>query len=148
MKPFFILSLLALVASSISAFVPTSNSRAFGVRPSLQLQAKYKTMNEILAKYPEDLPVLINFYDAATEADIRDDIFRAKALLVNRCTVCSIKQQDYPELAKLWDCSEKSPSMILFKDGTPALRMYGISSCYDILAKIGSLCPIPADEKF
>ena len=53
-------------------------------------------MEEILAKFPDDKPVLINFYDAATEADIKSDIVRAKNLLAERCTVVSIKQQDYP----------------------------------------------------
>ena len=36
-----------------------------------------------------------------------------------------LKQQDYPDLAKLWDCSEKSPSMILFKDGKPVATKVG-----------------------
>lgn len=58
--------------------------------------AKYNNMDEILAKFPEDIPVLINFYDAATEGDIKNDIVRAKNLLKDRCTVVSIKQQDYP----------------------------------------------------
>ncbi len=58
--------------------------------------AKYNTMEEILAKFPEDKPVLINFYDAGTEADIKSDIVRAKNLLADRCTFVSIKQQDYP----------------------------------------------------
>jgi hypothetical protein len=63
--------------------------------------AKYNSMEEILALFPDDKPVLINFYDANTEAAIKDDIFRAKQLLQDRATVVSIKQQDYPELAKL-----------------------------------------------
>jgi len=53
-------------------------------------------MDEILAKFPEDMPTLINFYDAKTEADIKGDIVRAKGLLKDRCTVVSVKQQDYP----------------------------------------------------
>ena len=58
--------------------------------------AKYNTMEEILAKFPEEKPVLINFYDAATEGDIKSDIVRAKNLLAERCTFVSIKRQDYP----------------------------------------------------
>jgi hypothetical protein len=42
------------------------------------------------------MPILINFYDSATEGDIKGDIVRAKNLLKDRCTVVSIKQQDYP----------------------------------------------------
>ena len=148
MKTFLVLFLLALLASSIAAFVPTSNSRAFGVRPSLQLQAKYNTIYEMIAKFPEDLPVLMNFYDANTEAEIRNNILRAKFLLENRCYVCSVKQQDYPEIAKLWDCDKKSPSMILFKDGSPVLRLYDTYFYGDILVKLNPHCPIPADEKF
>jgi len=66
-------------------------------------------MDEILALFPEDKPVLINFYDASTEKDIKADIVRAKQLLEDRAKVVSIKQQDYPELAKLWDCADRSP---------------------------------------
>ena len=102
--------------------------------------AKYKTMDEILALFPDDKPVLINFYDAKTENEIKDDIFRAKTLLKDRATLVSIKQQDYPELAKLWDCAEKSPSMILFKDGVPVTRLYGESHYLEIAAKIGQYC--------
>jgi hypothetical protein len=56
--------------------------------------------------------------------------------LKDRATVVSIKQQDYPELAKLWDASEKSPSMILFKDGTPVKRIYEKTDYLDIIAQI------------
>jgi hypothetical protein len=78
---------------------------------------------------PPDRPlILINFYDANTESVIKGDIFRAKKLLEDRAKVVSIKQQDYPDLAKLWDCSERSPSMILFKDGKPVTRLYEVST--------------------
>ena len=63
--------------------------------------AKYNTMEEILAKFPEDKPVLINFYDKNTEDEIKSDIVRAKNLLAERCTVVSIKQQDYPGTYKI-----------------------------------------------
>lgn len=84
--------------------------------------------------------VLINFYDANTEAAIKDDIFRAKKLLEDRATLVSIKQQDYPELAKLWDAAEKSPSMILFKDGSPVTRIYEETFYLDIVARVGKFC--------
>jgi hypothetical protein len=103
-------------------------------------------MEEILAKFPEDKPVLINFYDAATEADIKSDIVRAKNLLSERCSFVSIKQQDYPEIAKLWDADEKSPSMILFKDGSPATRLYGESFYLDVVSKIGKFCRAEGEE--
>jgi len=64
-------------------------------------------MEEILAKFPDDKPVVINFYDANTENEIKNDIFRAKELLKDRATLVSIKQQDYPELAAKWDCDKK-----------------------------------------
>jgi hypothetical protein len=131
--------------------------------------AKYKTMDEILALFPKDKPVLINFYDAKTESksqvssaswfsvaafdaccptnlssinvgDIKDDIFRAKNLLQDRATLVSIKQQDYADLAKLWDADQKSPSMILFKDGQPITRLYGETHYLEIVAKIGKFC--------
>ena len=101
-------------------------------------------MDEILALFPEDKPVLINFYDAKTENDIKDDIFRAKTLLKDRATLVSIKQQDYPELSKLWDANEKSPAMILFKDGNPVTRLYEETHYLEIVAKIGQYCPEPA----
>jgi hypothetical protein len=97
-------------------------------------------MEEILALFPEDKPVLINFYDANTENAIKDDIFRAKQLLSDRATLVSIKQQDYPEIAKLWDANEKSPSMILFKDGRPVTRLYEETHYLEIVARIGKFC--------
>jgi len=103
-------------------------------------------MDEILAKFPEDLPVLINFYDANTEGAIKGDIVRAKNLLKDRCTFVSIKQQDYPELAKSWDAHEKSPVMILFEDGKPKTRLYEETFYLDIVAKIGRFCR-PAGEE-
>lgn len=139
--------LLASLLSAVTAFVPPSQNTAFVTRDAARLSmAKYNTMDEILAKFPEDMPLLINFYDASTEADIKNDIFRAKNLLKDRCTVCSIKQQDYPELAKLWDCAEKSPSMILFVDGKPATRLYEQTFYLDIVAKVGQYCR-PAGEE-
>ena len=86
MKSFFALTCLLLAASS-EAFAPTTKFRA-----STKLSAKYNSMDEILALFPDDKPVLINFYDANTEADIKDDIFRAKKLLEERATLVSIKQ--------------------------------------------------------
>jgi hypothetical protein len=128
--------------SGVQAFAPAATF----VRPSSALQAKYKTMDEILAKFPEDMPILINFYDGNTEKDIKNDIFRAKTLLQDRCTLVSIKQQDYPELAKLWDCDTKSPSMILFKDGNPVTRLYEETHYLEIVAKFGQYCR-PAGEE-
>ena len=97
-------------------------------------------MDEILAVFPDDKPILINFYDASTEAEIKDDIFRAKKLLEDRARVVSIKQQDYPDIAKKWDAAEKSPSMILFKDGKPVTRLYEVTFYLDIVAKVGQFC--------
>jgi hypothetical protein len=146
MKTELVATFLALCAISVSAFVPASNSRTFGVRTTQKLHAKYNTMDEILAKFPEELPVLINFYNANTEAEIKSDILRLKTLLTGRATVVSIKQQDYPEIAKLWDCNEKSPSMILFKDGKPVMRLYETSFYADVLTKVSVHCPVPTDE--
>lgn len=129
--------------SGVQAFAPTATTF---LRPTSALQAKYKTMDEILAKFPEDKPVLINFYDANTEKDIKNDIFRAKTLLQDRCTVVSIKQQDYAELAKLWDCDSKSPSMILFKDGSPVARLYEETHYLEIVAKFGQYCRSAGEE--
>jgi thiol-disulfide isomerase/thioredoxin len=129
-------TIAALFLTGASAFAPSSTF----VRNSSSLMAKYSTMDEILDKFPDDKPVLINFYDANTEAAIKSDIVRAKKLLEDRCTVVSIKQQDYPELAKKWDAHEKSPSMILFKDGKPATRLYEQTFYLDIVAKVGSFC--------
>lgn len=97
-------------------------------------------MDEILALFPEDKPVLVNFYDSSTEDDIRNDIVQAKSLLADRATMVSIKQQDYPDLAKLWDCAEKSPSMILFKDGKPVVRIYQKTHYLEIAAKVAKFC--------
>mmetsp|Transcript_14907 Transcript_14907/g.14380 ORF Transcript_14907/g.14380 Transcript_14907/m.14380 type:complete len:152 (-) Transcript_14907:373-828(-) len=140
--------IFATLFASATAFAPSSRPAAFIPRnaaTSLSM-AKYNTMDEILAKFPEDIPVLINFYDAETEADIKNDVFRAKNLLKDRCTVCSIKQQDYPEIAKLWDCAELTPSMILFKDGKPVTRLYEQTFYLDIVAKVGQHCR-PAGEE-
>jgi hypothetical protein len=129
---------LAFAFSGVESFMPAS-STAFH-RTASSLAAKYNTMDEILALFPEDMPVLINFYDSATEKDIKGDISRAKTLLKDRASVVSIKQQDYPELAKLWDCAEKSPSMIIFKDGSPVTRLYEESHYLEIVAKVGKYC--------
>jgi hypothetical protein len=130
--------------ASVQGFAPTVPSTY--TRSSTVMQAKYKNMDEILALFPEDKPVLINFYNADTEKDIKDDIFRAKTLLADRATMVSIKQQDYPELAKLWDCADKSPAMILFKDGVPATRLYGESHYLEIVAKMGKYCRSGGEE--
>lgn len=106
----------------------------------LAAAAKYKTMDEILALFPEDKPVLVNFYDSATENAIKADIFRAKQLLADRATLVSIKRQDYPELAKLWDADQKSPAMILFRDGQPVTRLYEETHYLEIVARIGQFC--------
>jgi thioredoxin-like negative regulator of GroEL len=137
--------LTALVASSFSganAFVnPSSSTSSTAFYRTAKLNmAKYKSMDEILALFPEDKPVLINFYDANTENAIKDDIFRAKKLLEGRATLVSVKQQDYPELAKLWDAAEKTPSMILFKDGNPVARIYEETHYLEIVAKVGKYC--------
>jgi hypothetical protein len=132
---------LVLFLSSAVAFVPIQPPRfAVTTTSSSLLAAKYKTMDEILALFPDDKPVLINFYDAKTEIDIKDDILRAKTLLADRATLVSIKQQDYPELAKLWDANTKSPSMILFKDGVPVTRIYEESNFLEIAARVGRFC--------
>eukprot|EP00977_Amphora_coffeiformis_P015443 scaffold4511_cov171-Amphora_coffeaeformis.AAC.9 len=132
---------LALVAlfSGASAFVPATPTTTRSTTTT-SLRAKYNTMDEILALFPDDKPILINFYDANTEAEIKDDIFRAKKLLEGRATVVSIKQQDYSAIAKLWDCDQKSPSMILFKDGKPVTRIYEETFYLDIVAKVGKFC--------
>lgn len=148
MKSFVQSSLLALCLglAPASAFLPqllrpeASSPVAFARPSPTQLQAKYKSMDEILALFPKEKPILINFYDAKTENDIKDDIFRAKNLLQDRATLVSIKQQDYPELAKLWDADDKSPSMILFKDGQPVTRLYEETHYLEIVAKIGQFC--------
>ncbi|KAL7580986.1 hypothetical protein ACA910_005800 [Epithemia clementina (nom. ined.)] len=135
-----VLLLLRLIVSSIG-FAPGRPTTASRRDSSVVVEmAKFKTIDEILAKFPEDKPVLINFYDANTENEIKNDIFRAKKLLEDRATVVSIKQQDYPELAKLWDCAERSPSMILFKDGNPVTRLYQETHYLEIVARIGKFC--------
>ena len=91
--------LAALTISAVNAFAPASTpflAKSSPTTATALSMAKYNNMDEILEKFPEDTPVLINFYDAATEADIKGDIVRAKNLLKGRCTVVSIKQQDYP----------------------------------------------------
>lgn len=130
------LAVAASLLSGTTAFVPQKSTFLTKQSSSSALSAKYKTMDEILAKFPDDKPVLINFYDAKTEAAIKDDILRAKRLLADRATMVSIKQQDYPELAKLWDASDKSPAMILFKDGSPVFRLYQETHYLEIVAKM------------
>ena len=136
---------LVVMMTSVSAFVPSIPSsvvqtRSMSTKPTALSMAKYKTMDEILALFPDDKPVLINFYDSKTENDIKADIMRAKELLADRATIVSIKQQDYPELSKLWDAAEKSPSMILFRDGQPVTRLYEETHYLEIVAKIGQFC--------
>jgi hypothetical protein len=132
---------LAVIASlsGTDAFVPPQVVVSSSASTS-SLFAKFNTIDEILAKFPEDKPVLINFYDSKTEADIKNDIVRAKNLLADRCALVSIKQQDYPELAKLWDADKKSPSMILFKDGSLATRIYEETNYLEIVARVGRFC--------
>jgi hypothetical protein len=59
----------AVVSSSVEAFAPSivASSKS----SSSKLHAKYNSMDEILALFPEEIPVLINFYDAKTEAQIK-----------------------------------------------------------------------------
>lgn len=137
MKFTFLAPLILVSAPFAQSFVPSCGQPRF--RPS-PLQAKYNSMDEILALFPDDKPILINFYDQATEASIKEDILRVKRLLTDRATVVSVKQQDYPEIAKVWDCAEKSPSMILFKDGNPVARLYEASSYLDVMTKFGPYC--------
>mmetsp|Transcript_37017 Transcript_37017/g.76942 ORF Transcript_37017/g.76942 Transcript_37017/m.76942 type:complete len:144 (-) Transcript_37017:181-612(-) len=133
----FLVFLFRLTFSGAFAPAPLAPS---GRTSSAMEMAKYNSMDEILALFPEEKPVLVNFYDAATENLIKNDIFRAKKLLEDRATVVSIKRQDYPELAKLWDADEKSPAMILFKDGNPVTRLYEETHYLEIVAKIGKFC--------
>lgn len=132
-------AVLLLLASTASAFVVPSNSLSSAAYTSTQLSAKYNTMDEILAKFPEDKPILINFYDANTENAIKSDIFKTKEMLKDRATLVSIKRQDYPEIAKLWDADTKSPAMILFKDGQPVKRLYEETDYLEIITRIGPL---------
>ena len=131
---------VAAVASSVQGFAPPSPAFQKTASSSSALFAKYNTMEEVLALFPDDRNILINFYDASTENDIKADIQRAKQLLDGRARVVSMKQQDYPEIAKVWDCDQKSPSMILFKDGTPATRLYEETHYLEIVARIGKFC--------
>jgi len=89
-----VVSVLLTIVAAVQGFVPTvpTNARV----SSTNLLAKYNSMDEILAKFPSDKPVLINFYNANTENEIKDDIFRAKKLLADRLTLVSIKQQGEP----------------------------------------------------
>ena len=134
---FSIVSALLATLASVQGLAPVPAST---MRSNSALNAKYNSMDEILALFPEDKPILINFYDASTENEIKDDIFRAKNLLKDRATLVSVKQQDYPDLAKLWDAAEKSPSMILFKDGQPVTRLYEETHYLEICAKVGKFC--------
>jgi hypothetical protein len=144
MKITSILSVFLAATASVHGFAPAIPAGM--ARPATSLYAKYNTMDEILALFPEDKPILINFYDANTEADIKDDIFRAKTLLKDRATLVSIKQQDYPELSKLWDCASKSPSMILFQDGQPVTRIYEETHYLEIVANVGRFCRSEGEE--
>jgi hypothetical protein len=136
MKSLFLFLAASLMSVAVAFTVPTTSS----ARAPTHLGAKYKSMDEILAKFPDDKPVLINFYDGSTEGDIKSDIFRAKELLKDRATLVSIKRQDYPELAKLWDADTKSPAMILFRDGQPVTRLYEETHYLEIVARIGQFC--------
>lgn len=136
MKAFTTSIVLALLSVGAQAFAPSTTTF---VRPTSALAAKYNSMDEILAKFPEDKPILINFYDGNTEGAIKNDIFRAKKLLEDRCTLVSIKRQDYPDIAKKWDADDKSPAMILFKDGSPVTRLYGETHYLEIVAKFGQV---------
>lgn len=130
---------LAIIASfsGVDAFLPPQLVQSTS---KTTLFSKIKSMDDLLAKVPDDKPVLVNFFDANTEKEIASDIVRAKQLLADSCTLVSLKQQDYPELAKLWDAADKSPSMILFKDGRPAGRIYGETHFLEIAAKARRLC--------
>lgn len=101
MKTFTLFSLGAIALSALTgadAFAPSISTTTATTSRQTQLSAKYNTMDEILALFPEDKPVVINFYDANTEGAIKQDIFKAKQLLEDQAKFVSIKQQDYPEL--------------------------------------------------
>lgn len=66
-----IISTVAVLASTTEAFAPTQPTSFRAASSSSALNAKYNSMDEILALFPEDIPVLINFYDAATEDAIK-----------------------------------------------------------------------------
>jgi hypothetical protein len=123
----------SMQASLSSAFVvpsvvaSTTRSTTSSKAATNLSMAKYKTMDEILALFPDDKAVLVNFYDSSTENDIKADIMRAKQLLADRATLVSIKRQDYPELSKLWDADTKSPAMILFRGKCERCICFG---CY------------------
>merc|ERR1719410_1552522 len=153
MKSTTFVFIAALIASSANAFAPLtlpSTPKAtvkYGIpfvvpaaSSSTALFAKYKDMDEILALFPDDKPVLINFYDGKTEDDIKDDIMIAKTNLKERCSFCSIRVQDYPDLAKLWDADLRSPTMILFRDGRPLTRLFELTDSVDIMASVGKFC--------
>jgi hypothetical protein len=126
---------------SVTAFTALPARTMTPPRSTVPLRmAKYNSMDEILALFPDEKPVLVNFYDGNTEAEIKADIFRAKELLKDRATLVSIKRQDYPALAKLWDADEKSPAMILFRDGQPVTRLYEETHYLEIVARIGQFC--------
>ena len=131
----FCLALSSLSGSSL-AFVSHVPADVSAGRHGTILAAKPTTMDEILAKFPEDKPVLVNFYDGNTENAIKNDIVQAKKMLEGRATLVSVKQQDYPEIAKLWDADARSPSMILFKDGKPVSRLYETTDYLDIISKM------------
>jgi len=90
MKTFAAIAFTLLAATGDAFLAPHHQSSTTSVShraTTTALSAKYNSMDEILALFPDDKPVLINFYDAATEADIKDDIFRAKNLLADRATL-------------------------------------------------------------
>ena len=68
---FYILSLALALFASVDSFAPVNNLP----RVATSLNAKYNSMDEILALFPEEIPVLINFYDANTEDQIKVRIF-------------------------------------------------------------------------
>ena len=76
---FFILSLALALFASVDSFAPVNNLP----RVATSLNAKYNSMDEILALFPEEIPVLINFYDANTEDQIKVRIFG----YVVKCTI-------------------------------------------------------------
>mmetsp|Transcript_9431 Transcript_9431/g.12229 ORF Transcript_9431/g.12229 Transcript_9431/m.12229 type:complete len:143 (-) Transcript_9431:734-1162(-) len=141
MKSFIAATMIAFLAVGANAFAP--NAPSFGVArsdSSSSLYAKYNSVEEILALFPDDKPTLINFYDAAMEEEIKNDIVTLKRVMEGRASVCSAKVQDYPEIAKLWDATDSSPTMILFKDGKPVCRVVGEYHFLEVSAKIGRFC--------
>jgi thioredoxin-like negative regulator of GroEL len=136
----FLTFLIALVSTANAFQAPAVTSTTGRATTTVLSMAKYNNMNEILAKFPEDKPILINIYDANTESAIKEDILRAKSLLADSLTMVSMKRQDYPEIAKLWDADKKSPAMILFKDGQPVARLYEETHYLEIAAKMRKFC--------